>query len=85
MNDDSFAWVGAWWLGFIIAGIVTMFVSLPVLLYPQQLPGTDKVRVDREKEMHQSKAAAKVQGDENFGKRFEAFRTDFESNFIAID
>lgn len=38
-------------------------------MYPRQLPGTDKVRVNRETEMHQSKDAIQVKGDEDFGKR----------------
>eukprot|EP00057_Strongylocentrotus_purpuratus_P006944 XP_011661418.1 PREDICTED: solute carrier organic anion transporter family member 4A1-like isoform X3 [Strongylocentrotus purpuratus] len=31
-------WVGAWWLGFVIAGFVIIALSIPIGLFPRELP-----------------------------------------------
>ena len=36
---DSPQWVGAWWIGFIISGVLALLVSVPILAFPKQLPG----------------------------------------------
>ena len=60
-------WIGAWWIGALISGFVGVLASLPVLMLPKVIPGTEKHREGREKEMHN---AAREDGeDENFGKR----------------
>jgi len=46
--------VGAWWLGLLIFGAVFLVTGIPVLMFPQQLPGTSKFRKNREKEMHRN-------------------------------
>ena len=37
---ESPQWVGAWWIGFLICGILMFFVSIPILGYPKKLPST---------------------------------------------
>ena len=32
-------WVGAWWIPFLISGVVMFLVTLPMLGYPKRLPG----------------------------------------------
>ena len=34
------AWVGAWWLGFVIAGTLLCVASIPLLAFPSELLGT---------------------------------------------
>nr|XP_039256753.1 solute carrier organic anion transporter family member 4A1-like isoform X1 [Styela clava]XP_039256754.1 solute carrier organic anion transporter family member 4A1-like isoform X1 [Styela clava] len=68
VESTSLFWIGNWWIGFLIMGGLAVLVSVPIMMYPRQLPNTDKVRLDREKEMHQQKDAIKIKGDENFGK-----------------
>jgi hypothetical protein len=37
MNPQDPRWIGAWWLGFVIFGIVSLFLALPLALFPKQL------------------------------------------------
>jgi len=60
IDDTSSLWVGAWWLGFLMGGIVVIALAFPVLFLPRQLPHTTHVRLDREKEMHQGLDATKI-------------------------
>ena len=39
IGPDSPQWVGAWWIGFLMAGVLALCVSVPVLAFPKQLPG----------------------------------------------
>ncbi|KAL5268843.1 hypothetical protein ACHWQZ_G002622 [Mnemiopsis leidyi] len=36
-------WVGAWWLGFLVPGVVVFVVSFIVMLFPTQMPAAKKV------------------------------------------
>ncbi|XP_036358472.1 solute carrier organic anion transporter family member 3A1 isoform X2 [Octopus sinensis] len=38
LNPSDADWVGAWWLGFVILGIMIIFFSLPLFIYPRQNP-----------------------------------------------
>lgn len=68
ITEDSSLWIGNWWLGFIFTGALAIMISLPIILYPKQLPGTSKYRQDREQEMYQTSDAIKARKDSNFGK-----------------
>ncbi|XP_039272956.2 solute carrier organic anion transporter family member 4A1-like [Styela clava] len=68
ITEDSSLWMGNWWLGFIFTGGLAILISLPILLYPKQLPGTSKYRLDREQEMNQNSDAIQAKKDANFGK-----------------
>ena len=39
MMPGSSVWVGAWWLGFVIAGTLLCIASIPLLAFPSELPG----------------------------------------------
>lgn len=39
IGPESSVWVGAWWLGFVIAGILLCLASIPLLAFPSELPG----------------------------------------------
>ncbi|XP_077990207.1 solute carrier organic anion transporter family member 2A1-like [Glandiceps talaboti] len=34
-------WVGAWWLGFIVEGILTMLIAIPIMFLPKRFPPPD--------------------------------------------
>ena len=38
MTSDDPRWVGAWWLGFILAAAVNLLVSFPILCFGAELP-----------------------------------------------
>jgi len=67
INESNEMWIGAWWIGALISGIFALLASIPVLMLPRVIPGTEKHRIDREKEIHNS---AREDGEnEDFGKK----------------
>lgn len=48
ITPESPKWVGAWWVGFIIAGIVTVILSIPLFGYPRKL----SVNTNRRRKRH---------------------------------
>ena len=36
-------WVGAWWTGFILAGIMAVLSAIPLIMFPRKLPEADEV------------------------------------------
>ena len=43
LTDADNDWVGAWWIGFLLCGVLALFIALPLLAFPRQLPSTEKV------------------------------------------
>ena len=37
------AWVGAWWIGFLVMGLVAIIMSLPLMAFPRTLPGQSTI------------------------------------------
>lgn len=46
-------WVGAWWIGFIFSGVLSLLCAVPFLLFPKLLPDSSLVKQERAKEMAQ--------------------------------
>ena len=44
-------WVGAWWLCYIVCGLLCLLIAFPFFLYPRLLPNSSEIRKLREKEM----------------------------------
>lgn len=40
-------WVGAWWLGYLIAGVITLLAAIPFWFLPRSLPLAGPQRADR--------------------------------------
>ncbi|XP_052040487.1 solute carrier organic anion transporter family member 4A1 isoform X2 [Apodemus sylvaticus] len=55
LTTDSPLWVGAWWIGFLGAGIASFLIAIPILGYPRQLPGSQRYVVMRAAETQQLK------------------------------
>lgn len=53
------AWVGAWWMGFVVTAIGFLLVTFPLFGYPTNLPGTKYIRearkTDAEREREERK------------------------------
>jgi hypothetical protein len=37
MNPRDPRWIGAWWLGFVVFGMASLFLALPLALFPKQM------------------------------------------------
>jgi hypothetical protein len=44
MDLEDFRWLGAWWLGYLVFGLITIFHALIVSGFPASLPGSQAVR-----------------------------------------
>uniref|UniRef100_UPI00358F6865 solute carrier organic anion transporter family member 4A1-like n=1 Tax=Myxine glutinosa TaxID=7769 RepID=UPI00358F6865 len=42
LNPESTQWVGAWWVGFLVAGAATGLISIPIAGFPRHLPGSER-------------------------------------------
>lgn len=51
LTTDDPAWVGAWWMSFVLVGVLTLVGSIPFLMFPRYLPDSYLVRRERLKEM----------------------------------
>ena len=51
LPQTSSGYLGAWWIGFILAGILSLLISIPFFMYPRQLSNAEEVAKAREKEM----------------------------------
>ncbi|VDI46100.1 Hypothetical predicted protein [Mytilus galloprovincialis] len=49
-------WVGAWWIGFIIAVPAFILVAFPILGYPRRLPGYEELQKQRKSEAYDNDA-----------------------------
>lgn len=53
LTAASNVWVGAWWLGFILAASIGLLVAIPLTAFPKLLPGAQKIKASKVTEMHQ--------------------------------
>ena len=38
-------WVGAWWIGFVLSGVLLILTAIPLSLFPHELPGKISFKV----------------------------------------
>jgi sodium-independent organic anion transporter len=50
LTDSDPDWVGMWWAGYVIAGILGIVLSIPLFLYPKFVPGTQWIRDENKRE-----------------------------------
>lgn len=53
LTPSSTVWVGAWWIGFVLAAGIGLLVAIPLAGFPKILPGALKVQAEKVSEMHQ--------------------------------
>ncbi|KAH7945794.1 hypothetical protein HPB49_015700 [Dermacentor silvarum] len=51
INRFSKVWVGAWWIGFLIAACMATLIAIPIFAFPKELPGTREIRASKRPEM----------------------------------
>lgn len=47
MKQTDFNFIGAWWLGYVFGGSLALLCSLPLLMFPRELPGTAIIRAEK--------------------------------------
>lgn len=52
ITPNSPRWVGAWWIGFLISGLLAFVVAFPMCGFPTKLPGSEIFKKEREKEVY---------------------------------
>lgn len=52
ITPDDPRWVGAWWVGFLIASMLFLVAAIPISAYGSELPSAKLVRETRVSEMH---------------------------------
>ena len=45
LTPDHPSWVGAWWLGFVISGVLAAVLTVFMFLFPKELPGMRSLQV----------------------------------------
>ncbi|KAM5245927.1 solute carrier organic anion transporter family member 4A1 [Ctenodactylus gundi] len=69
LTTESPLWVGAWWIGFLGAGVAAFFTAIPILGYPRQLPGSQRYVIMRVAEtQHLKDHSHKTASNPAFGK-----------------
>ncbi|XP_071481951.1 solute carrier organic anion transporter family member 4A1-like [Diadema antillarum] len=68
LSPDDPGWVGAWWIGFVMAGVAMILIAVPLGAYPRELPTTAKIRAEKECQAH-ANAGLEVTTQPGFGSR----------------
>ncbi|EDV28797.1 uncharacterized protein TRIADDRAFT_20218 [Trichoplax adhaerens] len=74
LNSSDPRWIGAWWLGYLIVGCITLVSSIFIFAFPYHLPTYQKSRIKR---LIQSKSTNKPVDDSQYGKRWADFPRAF--------
>ncbi|XP_020290846.1 solute carrier organic anion transporter family member 4A1 isoform X6 [Pseudomyrmex gracilis] len=53
LTPGSNIWVGAWWIGFLAAGVICFVIAIPILAFPAILPGSEELAKERVSEAHE--------------------------------
>ncbi|XP_062608330.1 solute carrier organic anion transporter family member 4C1-like isoform X1 [Saccostrea cucullata] len=59
ITPDDPRWVGAWWIGFAVASVLFLVVSVPIFGYGTELPTAQNVRETRVTETHMDNSTEK--------------------------
>lgn len=42
-GPDDPRWIGAWWIGFVLQGVLQLLLTIPLALFPRRLPGQKRL------------------------------------------
>ncbi|XP_076662567.1 organic anion transporting polypeptide 26F isoform X1 [Halictus rubicundus] len=69
LTPESNVWVGAWWIGFLAAAVLSFIIAIPILAFPAALPGSEELAKERVSEAHEKpKQSASSETIEAFSK-----------------
>ncbi|XP_056375829.1 solute carrier organic anion transporter family member 4C1-like [Hyla sarda] len=72
LSSNDPRWLGAWWIAFLIVGLVTWLLIIPFSCFPKHLPGTAAVQSERISQAHNNGSESVVES-KNIGKSFKDF------------
>ncbi|XP_036165930.1 solute carrier organic anion transporter family member 4C1 isoform X2 [Myotis myotis] len=72
ITENDPRWLGAWWIGFLIACFCAWCLIIPFSCFPKHLPGTANIQDGKTSQTHQSNSSLD-HIDEDFGKSFKDF------------
>ena len=72
LTEEDPSWVGAWWLCFVVIGIVSILGSIPFFLYPRVLDDSHMVLKERQEQMTRS-YRGKFGDEKSFLQQMKAF------------
>uniref|UniRef100_A0A8C6HJ09 Solute carrier organic anion transporter family member n=1 Tax=Mus spicilegus TaxID=10103 RepID=A0A8C6HJ09_MUSSI len=75
LTEDDPRWLGAWWIGFLLAWLFAWSLIMPFSCFPKHLPGTAKIQAGKTSQTHQNNSTSFQHTDENFGKSIKDFPT----------
>uniref|UniRef100_A0A1A9ZVS2 Solute carrier organic anion transporter family member n=1 Tax=Glossina pallidipes TaxID=7398 RepID=A0A1A9ZVS2_GLOPL len=52
LTSDSKVWIGAWWVGFLIAALLCFLLAISISGYPKVLPGAEKFQQQKNSEAY---------------------------------
>ena len=52
ITPDSTVWIGAWWLGFLMSGILAIITAIPIFGFPKFMPNSAVLRSQRVSEAY---------------------------------
>ncbi|XP_069678542.1 solute carrier organic anion transporter family member 4A1 isoform X2 [Periplaneta americana] len=52
LTPNSNVWVGAWWIGFLLAAVMCALLAVPLLAFPPALPGAAALQAEKVSEAH---------------------------------
>ena len=53
LEESDPGWVGAWWIGYIICGAISILISILFFMFPEKYSDTDFIQQERIKQMSQ--------------------------------
>lgn len=54
LTPSSNVWVGMWWLGFMVAGVISFIIIIPISGLPKKLPASEEINAKKSVEMHKN-------------------------------
>jgi hypothetical protein len=49
LTPESGQWVGAWWMGFLVPGVLLALTGIPMILFPTQMPAAKVISLSRKR------------------------------------
>ena len=49
LEESDPGWVGAWWLGFLLCGVISILISILFFMFPEKYPNSDAIQRERVK------------------------------------